>query len=70
MSALFLAEKPVNSFVEVDMFGLPNDTIRKEFRTQLVVNNSLNPTYPSNEFRFRKVGSLNAKIFFPINFNR
>ena len=54
LSALFLAEKPISSFVEVELYGLPNDTIRKEFRTSLAVSNSLNPKY-DNEFNFRKV---------------
>nr|XP_026693914.1 1-phosphatidylinositol 4,5-bisphosphate phosphodiesterase beta-4 [Ciona intestinalis] len=44
-----------SSFVEVDMYGLPNDTIRKEFRTSIVANNGLNTIYKSNEFLFRKV---------------
>ena len=39
------------------MIGLPTDTIRKEFRTNLVTGNGLNPVYnkETNEFFFRKV---------------
>ncbi|KAG7302356.1 hypothetical protein JYU34_013858, partial [Plutella xylostella] len=32
----FLSDKKVGTYVEVDMYGLPTDTIRKEFRTRLV----------------------------------
>lgn len=41
--------------MEVDMYGLPTDTIRKEFRTRTVPNNGLNPVYNEEPFVFRKV---------------
>lgn len=37
------------------MYGLPTDTIRKEFRTRMVMNNGLNPAYNEEPFVFRKV---------------
>ena len=37
------------------MFGLPADTIRKEFRTKVVPANGLNPMYNEDPFIFRKV---------------
>lgn len=37
------------------MYGLPTDTIRKEFRTRMVMNNGLNPVYNEEAFVFRKV---------------
>ena len=37
------------------MYGLPTDTIRKEFRTRLVPANGLNPIYNEEPFLFRKV---------------
>ena len=37
------------------MFGLPTDTIRKEFRTRMVPANGLNPIYNEEAFVFRKV---------------
>jgi len=40
------------------MYGLPTDTIRKEFRTRTVPNNGLNPVYNEEPFVFRKVCSL------------
>lgn len=37
------------------MYGLPTDTIRKEFRTRMVPGNGLNPVYNEEPFVFRKV---------------
>lgn len=51
----FLSDKKVSTFVEVDMYGLPTDTIRREFRTRLVPANGLNPVYNEEPFLFRKV---------------
>ncbi|KAF7989040.1 hypothetical protein HCN44_007350 [Aphidius gifuensis] len=51
----FLSEKKVGTYVEVDMYGLPADTIKKEFRTRLVPANGLNPVYNEEPFLFRKV---------------
>ncbi|XP_031435590.1 1-phosphatidylinositol 4,5-bisphosphate phosphodiesterase beta-4 isoform X2 [Clupea harengus] len=54
-SGQFLSDKKIGTYVEVDMYGLPTDTIRKEFRTKMVMNNGLNPLYNSEPFEFRKV---------------
>ncbi|XP_046981593.1 1-phosphatidylinositol 4,5-bisphosphate phosphodiesterase isoform X2 [Schistocerca americana] len=51
----FLSDKKVSTYVEVDMYGLPTDTIRKEFRTRMVPGNGLNPVYNEEPFLFRKV---------------
>ena len=51
----FLSDKKTGTYVEVDMYGLPTDTIRKEFRTRTVPNNGLNPVYNEDPFVFRKV---------------
>lgn len=37
------------------MYGLPTDTIRREFRTRMVPANGLNPVYNEEPFLFRKV---------------
>jgi phosphatidylinositol phospholipase C beta len=37
------------------MYGLPTDTIRREFRTKTVPNNGLNPYYNEDAFVFRKI---------------
>lgn len=51
----FLSDKKVGTYVEVDMYGLPSDTVRKEFRTRMVPANGLNPIYNEEPFLFRKV---------------
>ncbi|CAK9302716.1 unnamed protein product [Gordionus sp. m RMFG-2023] len=55
ISGQFLSDKKIGTYVEVDMYGLPTDTIRKEFRTRLVPSNGLNPVYNEEPFVFRKV---------------
>ncbi|XP_067224548.1 1-phosphatidylinositol 4,5-bisphosphate phosphodiesterase beta-4 isoform X2 [Chanodichthys erythropterus] len=55
ISGQFLSDKKIGTYVEVDMYGLPTDTIRKEFRTKMVMNNGLNPVYNGEAFVFRKV---------------
>lgn len=56
ISGQFLSDRKVGTYVEVDMYGLPTDTIRKEFRTRVVPNNGLNPVYGEDAvFVFRKV---------------
>lgn len=51
----FLSDKKVGTYVEVDMYGLPSDTVKNEFRTRMVPNNGLNPVYNEEPFVFRKV---------------
>lgn len=51
----FLSDKKVGTYVEVDMYGLPSDTVKKEFRTRMVPANGLNPVYNEDPFLFRKV---------------
>ena len=55
ISGQFLSDKKIGTYVEVDMFGLPADTIRKEFRTKVIPLNGLNPQYDEDPFIFRKV---------------
>lgn len=50
-----MSDKKVGTYVEVDMYGLPADTIKKEFRTRMVPGNGLNPVYNEEPFLFRKV---------------
>lgn len=50
-----MSDKKVGTYVEVDMYGLPADTIKKEFRTRMVPANGLNPVYNEEPFLFRKV---------------
>lgn len=55
ISGQFLTDKRVGTYVEVDMYGLPADTVRKKFRTKIVPNNSINPVYDEEPFVFKKV---------------
>ncbi|XP_039259634.2 1-phosphatidylinositol 4,5-bisphosphate phosphodiesterase beta-4-like [Styela clava] len=55
IAGMFLSDKQIGTYVEVDMYGLPTDTIRKEHRTKLVPSNGLDPVYNSPPFVFRKV---------------
>ncbi|XP_078036358.1 phospholipase C at 21C isoform X2 [Augochlora pura] len=55
ISAQFLTDKRVGTYVEVDMYGLPADTVRKRFRTKIVPNNGINPIYDEEPFVFKKV---------------
>jgi len=67
ISGQFLSDKKVGTYVEVDMYGLPTDTIRKEFRTRTVPNNGLNPVYNEEPFVFRKVGVCFGWFFYEKN---
>lgn len=55
LSGQFLTDKKVGTYVEVDMFGLPADTVRKKFRTRIVRDNGINPCYGEEPFVFKKV---------------
>lgn len=55
LSGQFLSDKKVGTYVEVDMFGLPADTVRKKFRTRIVRDNAINPVYDDEPFVFKKV---------------
>ncbi|XP_054744599.1 1-phosphatidylinositol 4,5-bisphosphate phosphodiesterase classes I and II isoform X1 [Anastrepha obliqua] len=55
LSGQFLTDKRVGTYVEVDMFGLPADTVRKRFRTRIVRDNGLNPVFDEEPFVFKKV---------------
>ncbi|CAI4223333.1 unnamed protein product [Auanema sp. JU1783] len=55
IGAQFLTERKIGTYVEVEMYGLPTDTIRKEHKTKVVAGNGLNPVYNEDPFVFRKV---------------
>ncbi|XP_059470873.1 1-phosphatidylinositol 4,5-bisphosphate phosphodiesterase classes I and II [Neocloeon triangulifer] len=55
ISGQFLTEKRVGTYIEVDMFGLPADTVRKRFKTKIVAANGINPCYDEEPFVFKKV---------------
>eukprot|EP00794_Sanderia_malayensis_P017475 gene17475-19222_t len=55
ISGQCLSEKRTGTYIEVDMFGLPADTMRRKFKTKTVQNNGLNPVYDEEPFVFKKV---------------
>ncbi|GMS80830.1 hypothetical protein PENTCL1PPCAC_3005 [Pristionchus entomophagus] len=55
ISGQFICDRKVGTYVEVEMYGLPTDTIRKEHRTRIIPGNGLNPIYNESPFVFRKV---------------
>ncbi|XP_032241384.2 1-phosphatidylinositol 4,5-bisphosphate phosphodiesterase beta-1 isoform X2 [Nematostella vectensis] len=55
ISGQLLTEKKVGTYVEVEMYGLPADTVRKKYRTKVVPNNGINPVYDDDPFEFKKV---------------
>ncbi|XP_074595176.1 1-phosphatidylinositol 4,5-bisphosphate phosphodiesterase classes I and II-like isoform X2 [Brevipalpus obovatus] len=54
ISGQFLSDKRTGTYVDVDMFGLPADTVRRK-RTKIVPNNGINPIYDEEPFIFKKV---------------
>lgn len=54
ISGQFLSDKRVGTYVEVEMYGLPADTVRKR-RTKIVPANGINPVYDDEPFTFKKV---------------
>uniref|UniRef100_A0A0N5C0L9 1-phosphatidylinositol 4,5-bisphosphate phosphodiesterase n=1 Tax=Strongyloides papillosus TaxID=174720 RepID=A0A0N5C0L9_STREA len=55
ISGQFICDKKIGTYVEVEMYGLPTDTIRKEHKTKTIPTNGLNPIYNEDPFVFRKV---------------
>ena len=55
ISGQFLSDKRISTCVEVDMYGLPTDTLRKKYKTKFVPNNGMDPVYEEDSFEFRRV---------------
>nr|XP_006815619.1 PREDICTED: 1-phosphatidylinositol 4,5-bisphosphate phosphodiesterase classes I and II-like [Saccoglossus kowalevskii] len=62
ISGQFLSDKKVSTYVEVDMYGLPADTVRKRFRTKTVQGNGISPIYDEEPFVFKKVVLPNLAV--------
>lgn len=45
----------MGTYVEVEMYGLPTDTKRKQFKTKTIPQNGINPLYDEDPFIFKKV---------------
>jgi phosphatidylinositol phospholipase C beta len=54
ISGQFLSEKRGNTFVEVEMYGLPADTTRRR-RTKVCQSNGVNPNWDDEPFVFKKI---------------
>lgn len=67
ISGQFLSDKKIGTYVEVDMYGLPADTIRKEYRTKTIPANGLNPRYDEGVFEFRKVNLVSLPVTIPLD---
>ncbi|CAL4063358.1 unnamed protein product, partial [Meganyctiphanes norvegica] len=55
ISGQFLSDRRTGCYVEIEMYGLPADTVRKRFKTSTVSNNTLNPVWNENPIVFKKV---------------
>uniref|UniRef100_A0A1I8IV66 Phosphoinositide phospholipase C n=1 Tax=Macrostomum lignano TaxID=282301 RepID=A0A1I8IV66_9PLAT len=69
LSGQFLSDRKIGTYVEVDMYGLPTDTIRREFRTRIVPGNGLNPVYNEEPFVFlyEETGKLIGQRILPLD---
>ena len=56
-----MSDKKIGTYVEVEMYGLPADTVRKKFKTRCVPGNGINPNYNEDSFNFKKVSFTNFK---------
>ncbi|XP_076099356.1 1-phosphatidylinositol 4,5-bisphosphate phosphodiesterase classes I and II-like isoform X4 [Mytilus galloprovincialis] len=62
ISGQMLSDKKINTYVEVDMYGLPTDTVRKKYKTKTIMNNGINPVYDEDPFIFKKVVLPNLAV--------
>merc|ERR1719400_2018781 len=63
ISGQFLTEQHVGTYVEVEMYGLPRDTVRRgKFRTK-TIQNGINPVYDEDPFVFRQVVMPDLAVF-------
>lgn len=73
LSGQFLTDKKIGTYVEVDMYGLPADTVRKRFRTRIVRENGVNPVFGEEPFVFKKVSKrrrILSDLFNVIHFRK
>ena len=55
MSGHFISDKGSYCYIELEMFGLPADTIRKRYKIKSTTKTGLNPQFPKNVISFNKV---------------
>ncbi|XP_066916251.1 1-phosphatidylinositol 4,5-bisphosphate phosphodiesterase beta-4-like isoform X2 [Clytia hemisphaerica] len=55
ISGQCLSERRCGAYVDVEMFGLPADIVRKQYRTKVVQNNTVNPVFDEEPFKFKVI---------------
>ena len=63
ISGQFLSDKKVGTYVEVDMFGLPTDTIRKEKKTKV----QMLTLFPNQIILVYKISSIRSCFKISLN---
>lgn len=64
LSGQFLSDKKVGTYVEVEMYGLPADTVRKKLKTKTASNNGINPVFDEEPYVFKRVKLMIKCIIF------
>lgn len=62
ISGQCLTERRCGAYVDVEMFGLPADIVRKMYRTKVVQNNTVNPVFDEEPFTFKVCIPLHLSI--------
>ena len=65
ISGQCLTERRCGAYVDVEMFGLPADIVRKMYRTKVVQNNTVNPVFDEEPFTFK----VSMFVYFPCKSN-
>ncbi|XP_065844956.1 1-phosphatidylinositol 4,5-bisphosphate phosphodiesterase beta-1-like isoform X2 [Oscarella lobularis] len=55
VSGTMLCDRKCGVYVELDMYGLPTDTVRRRFKTKIVPGNAVNPVWDEEPFNFKKI---------------
>ena len=68
ISGQFLTDRKCSVNVEVEMYGLPADTVRRKFKTKTIPGNSINPVFDEESFVFKKVHNYRLPLIEILNF--
>ena len=63
ISGQFLSDQHVGTYVEVEMYGLPRDTVRRGKNRTKTVHNGINPVFDEEPFVFRQVVMPDLAVF-------
>lgn len=64
ISGQCLTERRCGAYVDVEMFGLPADIVRKMYRTKVVQNNTVNPVFDEEPFTFKVISKFLLYFWF------